>query len=728
MIKIPKFGKKPKPAAELEIIEEKTPTVATVTRARLLVIPELEPEPEETEIEPEPEIETLAEDEEWVDPDNEDRLTTFQQAKLLDDKFRPPRKKAKKTEEKEEIQTESISRPPIFQIILIISLIISAFINPWAFFALAAVLCITIAQPSISRLLKYIHQKQKERLEGRVKKLVVEEHMDSDKLLSMGDFLFKFGAMKKLENIIKTKLRQGIFEAGVMEDSSKLARYGIITAFLAFLVLMPLGIIFAITLHPGFALLTGMPAVLLATGILKLKMDKQQRKSAIDHELPIFIACVTIMEQVGVSLYKFMDKIAYTQSTLFPVIKKDIRLFHRNKQLIGMDDMSALTAVAKSHPSKNFRDFVSNYNAATITSKTNTENMMQSATESAMREMTRHSTQYTKDAEGIAQIVLLVMSVMPLMGLATQFVSSGKDSTSMIVTLIMIIPVMSIMIIMMIDSKQPKTNDPIPTKYTWIFAGMGAAVIMLLIGLDLWIIMGISIGVGALVNSIQTKKSFVNVGKVDKKLPPFLQFVKDARVEGMAISTAVKKRAVLEESGPFRETLVYLNAHLTMGGKLSESVENAPNSSWLARIVFFLLGQVQESGGGSADTLRVFSDMIKNIETAKTEMLASLKGSLAMGYIIPVIMVIMLVASEQMTANLGDDLSELEGMAIQFPTPEVSAEMKQQSYFMVVECCIMIGFIVSKIAYFTLKHTRHVAILSFGGVAMVAAIPYVPAF
>ena len=210
-------------------------------------------------------------------------------------------------------------------------------------------------------------------------------------------------------------------------------------------------------------------------------------------------------------------------------------------------------------------------------------------------------------------------------------------------------------------------------------------------------------------------------------MPGFLDYVKSSRTEGIQISVAIKNQAYREEPGPFKNMLIYLNAHLVQGGHLSEVVEGSPTRSWLAKIVFFVLGQVNESGGGSPDTMRAFSDMVKKIEQSKSEMVKSLKGSLMMGYMIPVIMVMMLVATEQMTSGLGDDLQSLEELSISFPTPEQAEVAKQQSYFLVVLCCILIGIIVSKVVYFSLKHTKHVAMLSFLAVILCSAVPYIPA-
>ena len=97
-----------------------------------------------------------------------------------------------------------------------------------------------------------------------------------------------------------------------------------------------------------------------------------------------------------------------------------------------------------------------------------------------------------------------------------------------------------------------------------------------------------------------------------------------------------------------------------------------------------------------------------------------------MGYFIPILMIIMVVMSQQMTNNVNVDLAEVKGLPISFPSIEASKQIERQSFFLIVISCICIGLIISKIAFFTLYHTKHVGILAIMGVVATYLVPHVP--
>ncbi len=64
-------------------------------------------------------------------------------------------------------------------------------------------------------------------------------------------------------------------------------------------------------------------------------------------------------------------------------------------------------------------------------------------------------------------------------------------------------------------------------------------------------------------------------------------------------------------------------------------------------------------------------------------------------------------------------------MPINFPTVEQTEAIAEQSNFLIVECTILIGLLVSKITYFTMKHTMHVCMMAAFGTALCMALPYI---
>ena len=547
----------------------------------------------------------------------------------------------------------------------------------------------------------------------------------ADCLMAMLKPFMSAAPAQRLERRMADMARRAIFESGHANDSSTIARHGIMYAMLSVPPSAAAGIALAALLHPGFLGLCSIPAAVLFSGLLQLKAAKSQRKSAIGHELPVFIACASVMERVGVSFYEFIAEISKSRTALFPVLRQDALIFQRNVQYMAMSHTTALRKVAETHPNESFREIVANYNAAYSTSGASTAGTMTAATESAFRAMKNHVRGYTAEANGIAQMVLLVMAVMPMMALATTFVATGKDAVSATVMVILLLPMIITVLLMSVDGKQPRTHNAVPLHRPPLVLACLWAPAALIAGLPPWAVLGTAAALWAGANAFMARAHFGRISGMDAALPAFAQFVTDGRMEGMEIREAVAFRA---KSGDPKDALGSvlrdISKQMMFGKSLASAAESARTTSWLSRILFFVLSQVQEGGGGDTHSLQAFANFIKDYVESRREMVSSLKGSVAMGYAIPVLMAVMVVVTAQMTQGMSGDLEALEALPIGFPTADQNVEIQGQSNFLIVECSILIGLLVSKISYFTLKHTAHVCALSATGTALCALLPY----
>lgn len=619
-------------------------------------------------------------------------------------------------------------RPTIFQMALIVMLAISIPIHEYLFIGVLVVLGLTALIPLLIMVKNRIIKYKKNQMDKKLKHLLLEKNVETNTLLTYSDFIFKYNFIEKIRSSLKLKIRAGILEGGISGDSDLLAKKSIIYALAGYIIMIPISIILMVVLNPLFIALAILPTAMFGFGMLSNSSAKGQRKSSIEHELPIFVACTTIMANVNISLYAFMEKVSQSQTSLFPMLKEEIHKIHKKRTFMGQSDQEALHELAKTHPSESFQEFVHNYSVAVDNSTTNTQNLLGTMTANAFRAMKKQISDYASSAQSILQMVLLIMAIMPILALTTTFISTGKDSISMVVMIIFIIPILSIMMIFLINSKQPKTNIEVKVKYSGIIVGIIAGVVMFMMGLELHVIIGIAVSVACAVNFYQVRNFFGNVEEIDEKLPEFLQSISSSNIEGIPVDKAIKKRVGVEKEGPFADMLVKISAQVVQGEKLSECAEKVKTKSWLTKIVFFVLGQIQDAGGGSAETLNIFADMINEFQQAKQELVASLKSSIIMGYFIPMLMIMIVVMSQQMANSVNSDLVEVQGLPISFPGAEESKQIENQSFFLVVISCICIGLIISKIVFFTLCHTKHVAILSTVGVVATLIVPYIPPF
>lgn len=561
---------------------------------------------------------------------------------------------------------------------------------------------------------------------GHFGALLEAEPITPDRLMTMLKPLMSLGPIRRMERYLVKRVRTAIFESGRANDSMKVARHGMMHAIISAPPSVAVAAALAVTLHPGFLGLCAVPVAVMFSGLVQLKNAKSQRRSAIGHELPVFIACASIMEKVGVSFYEFITRITKSKTTLFPVLRQDALIFRRNVDYMAMSHTTALRKVAETHPSESFKEIVANYAAAYTTSGTNTASTMAAATESAFRAMQNSVKSYTSEANGIAQLVLMIMAVMPILALATTFVATGRDAISMTIMVMLLLPIIIVALLMSADGKQPRTHNAVPLYRPPIVLAAVAVPATLAAGIPLWGVLGAAVAVWGGANALMARRAFSDTSKMDGALPAFAQYVTDSRMEGMEIRDAVRTRSKNNDrKDALSPVLRDMSRQMMFGKSLAAAAESARTTSWLSRILFFVLSQVQESGGGDTHSLQAFANFVKEYVESRREMVASLRGSIIMGYAIPLLMVVMLLVTSEMTGSVAGELEGLEAMQINFPTMEQAEEIREQSNFLIVECSILIGFLVSKITYFTTKHSAHVCALAVLGTASCVVMPFI---
>ena len=553
------------------------------------------------------------------------------------------------------------------------------------------------------------------------------EHFSPNTVMTMASIFLKLRIAKKLERWMIGMIKTAIFESGAIEDSRRIAHYSISLAFLTMPPTLAGGILLGIFVSPVFFAIAGVPAAFLMSGVINLRITRSQRKNAISHELPIFIMCTSIMEQVGFNLYAFLEKLSRTKTTLFPTIQRDARLFMRNTAFLAMPPEKALKRIADVHPNQQFKDLVSDYTSARMTSGASTANTMMSATESSFRNMRFRIKAYEGTAQGMAQILLLMMATAPIMTIASSLVATGSSALHLTMLMLLLMPMMSIMIMIMIDGQQPRTHNTAGFAREGIVIAAITVTVMAVLGRPAWEIMGISVAVFAGINSFRNLGHFRMLASLDKAMPKFLEEVTDGMTEGMTIYESIKRKAN-HPNKPLRKILSTISKKMYMGKRLVVASEEVQSQSWLSHVVLFVLGHIHESGAASAQILRTFSNFTKDYQESKQELLSGLRGVIGMGYFIPILMGFMLVVASQLVTSITGDLGDIEHLPIAIPTVRDAEALTESAFVLVVMCSALIGFVVSKIAYFTVQHTLHVCIMSVMAVILCHIVPFVPPF
>ena len=580
-------------------------------------------------------------------------------------------------------------------------------------------------KPNRKPLTQQTADKKQDKTRKMAQGILKVEKFSPSTIMSMASIFLKLQIAKKLEHYMVGIIKTAIFESGAIDDSRKIAQFSISLAFLTMPPTLAGGILLGIFVSPVFFTIVVIPVAFLMSGVINLRIIKSQRKNAIGHELPIFIMCAGIMEQVGFSLYVFLERLSSTKTSLFPTIQKDAILFTRNTKLLAMPHAKALKRIADMHPNQQFKDLVSDYTSAVMTSGASTANTMMSSTDSAFRSMRFKIKAYAGTAQGLANMLLMIMATAPIMTIASSILSTGSSALNMTMMMLLLMPMMSIMMILMVDGQQPRTHSSTGIAREGIVIAIIAGVVMIVLSRPAWEILGVTVAIFAGINAFRNLGYFRMLASLDKAMPKFLEEIADGMIEGMSIYEGIKRKK--NHPNKFmRNILTMLAKKMYMGKGLVDASEEIPTQSWLSHVVLFVLGHIHESGEASAQILRTFSNFTKDYQESKQELLSSLRGVLGMGYMIPVVMGFMLVISSQLIGTITGQLGDVEGLPIAIPTVSDTKTLTDSSFLLVVMCSSLIGAVVSKIAYFTVKHTLHVCIMSVMAVILCHMVPLVP--
>ena len=565
------------------------------------------------------------------------------------------------------------------------------------------------------------------KLEGRIS----IQKITPRKITKLFKLFLEISVVKKIQGIMSSRISHAIAQSGQTNNSRILSIQGLAYSMVAFIIAIPVGIVTGITIHPVFYLVClAVPLVVFSYNLLYLKSLAQSRKSSMHQELPIFVVCASILETVDIPLFESLLKITNSASSLFPTLKKEGAMLSRNIEFFTMTPIDALKNMARHHPNREFSRLIYEYTSTYLTGGTaSTVTVMEANAKEFVRNLQFHIKSYTQSANEISQMILLAFIMLPLMALGMTFIASGDTATTFLIAIMLILPIISIMIMLMIDSKQPQSQDSISIDLLSIgIAVISFPIMMFIMSLESWQALGIGAIIFGISSTARQFRELRETAEMDAALPSFMREISDNHDKGVDIYLAITNIASSSEyNKTFQRIIGTISKKMQYGHTLTRASETAHLKSWMSKIIFFILSEIHESGGGNSKTLQMVTTFVEEYSISKKEMISSLKGSLVIAYVAPVLMVMILAISLQMTTGLTSDIEALHDLSIGGITPvSISDGFLNLSYLIIIESSILIALMMSKVAYFTVKHSLHVGILSGVSLVMVMSIPHLP--
>lgn len=494
---------------------------------------------------------------------------------------------------------------------------------------------------------------------------------------------------------------------------------------LAGMIAIPVAILFSIIFENSVFLfgLILIPGIMFAFPTLRLKAIASERKSQIEDELAFFAAYCGIMQSVGCSLYNSMSEIL--GAGIFKMLERESKMIQRNVRIFAMDELSAINNLALNHPNYTFKNFLLGY-VSIHKSGGSLAQYLENKGEEFFNSMRFRMSQYSSQAATIGEAMLIMLNVLPVLLISSSFMMPTSSIQMITNASFVLVPLIAVIMILVTNHSQPKTRDTVQFSKYSIFAGIITGIMGIIVELESWQILVLAVFFGSLVNSAVTFAKFREISSVESVLPDFLRDITEHVKIGAAIPNAIIRISKERRYNDYFDSLTSgISSKIVFGYKLSEIISSYNISSWNARLVFFVLGKIADSGGGRPQTLEYITNFVTKVNQAKKEMHSSIRIFVILAYASPLMMVWMAKGMGEVMQQLGPSFSVLSDsgqVSFLSATPEFLGIIN----LLIAISSICMGLVMSKVANFTVKNTMGVTIVSAITFVSIYFSPYLP--
>lgn len=403
--------------------------------------------------------------------------------------------------------------------------------------------------------------------------------------------------------------------------------------------------VFAATYSPLFAALPFASVLVVHYGPrIHLSLMARSRASACASEYPFFVAYLYTVSTAGVRLYDAFKDLATKGSEILKAFSREGSLVVRAVEQQGLLDSVALARYAASHPNDDVRNLINGYLNVTAIggSVVSYFDMKLKEALDALR------TKY----ESAARTLEILMSVMVMaMILPSVVIVLGLTLSPEVVVPMAVLSIAGIypMLAFMLYSFSSVFRLDMGNVYKIRFAAsavLGAASVLpaYLLFYDKSIVAAIAFiaGMIALGVYIEYARQRAAYSTIESQLPQLLKDLADLR-RTTTLSKALEVIKDYKYPPVVRQILARLYARRSAGERISEQPWHS--KAWFWKFFQFLLGKIDDTGGGSAELFRKLADFIIDYNNINRSTVSRLRIYEFLIYFAPALLTIILGVS-----------------------------------------------------------------------------------
>lgn len=535
------------------------------------------------------------------------------------------------------------------------------------------------------------------------------------RIVSKNDFLRRVA--RRMRRTISRYVPRVVVPISPYRFAARHLFYTVLT--LPLLILSP---VLALLIHPGFFLLLIVPVIMFFTPWLRLKSMIGDRKRAVDDELPFFTVHAAIAQSAGLDLYESLC--STIGKGVFEQIERGAEFVKRKVAVSGKSRTGALDELGKNHPHDGMKSLLLGYTSE-YHAGGDLKGFLEDKADEYLRKTRRKWDKYLKDVTTVAEIVISVLLIFPVLVLMTIFFSPGTSFSMGFGFVTVGIPLAGVACYAIIRSSQPKDYSKYQGNLYLPLLIVPITALILSKITSSWVMISSVIGVGLLSYGLPVFFQRRRIRAEESSLPQFLRDVTEYRKLDYPLKKAVE--TLWEEgkySSEFNKLLDHVVKRLGMGDRLSK-VE-IPTRSWLVKLSFFHLGQVAETGGFTVKSMELLTNFMNRVKEAKDEARTSLWIHRGLSIATPLLLALIVGSMIAMFSIFSTP--EVVGTSPQLGTlPEIWGGTPPHflglASAIILSSSVMMGFLMTYAATFTQRETVWMSVNAFLAAEAIYAMP-----
>lgn len=406
------------------------------------------------------------------------------------------------------------------------------------------------------------------------------------------------------------------------------------------------------------AALASIPPLLLFYPKIMYKSLRKSRKTIVEEELPFFSLYASILQSVGTDLYTSF--ILTIGKNVFKAIENEALLLKRNIELFARSPLEALEELGRNHDSLAFKNFLLGYSSI-ARSGGDLSRYLETRAEEHFNLLRLRYSAYSRNVGYLVEALIIALVIVPVLVVVSAFILPAATISQLIIMSSIAVPMLTVVFAILLANIQPNTFNMIGLKDLTVLVFLPVAIIAFLfftlLGMEAWISLALAAMIPSMINEYFTTKHKKQVELMESALPNFLRDVTEYRKIGFHEITAIirisKENSYNKAFDGLLQTLARL---LEQGYTPAQIIKMMKIRSWFARVVFFTLAQIAESGGGNPAVLESITGFVSNVRITLKEARSSISIYSILGYAAPVILAFTVVVINGMLSTITPDV------------------------------------------------------------------------